>query len=360
VDDPIDPVDPVDPGTNPQGELLISDISWDSGYIQVEKKIIISNTGQGQLNVNLSTDCPGISLNFYNKTFSAGQSADLIINLDRAKIDFQNQPHIQVNINVTTNNGNATIAIVVGNPNPPVEPPKPNLLAGWQAELHANNQATFNVDQEANHITVIQLETDYSKLPYKVQIKKSVNDLKANTRYRLTFIAKGTLPWVVAEVAKAEYDWATYIHETSLLGSDWNFYAYIFTAPDWVIANSKINFQCGSGLGEVWIKDINLAEFSFPTSVDELQNNNLKPAFFCYPNPFNSAMRIQFYLPQSNRVHLAIYNLKGEQVAMLSNSYYQSGYYSLNWLAINEPSGVYFVVLKTQDKKEVIKVVLQK
>ncbi|HPA25155.1 MAG TPA: C39 family peptidase [bacterium] len=362
VEEPIDPVDPVDPGTNPKGELYVSDASWDSGYEASEKRIVIANNGQGPLNVTIINSCPGLNLNFSNKVFAPGERLELIITIDRSKIDFKGEQHQMFNINIDSDNGDCAICVVVGNPAlaPGSTPPEPVLLAGWQKELHANNQATFNVDQEANHITVIQLEADYSKLPYKVQIKKSITDLKNNTRYRLTFVAKGTLPWIVAEVAKAEYDWATYMHETASLGSDWNFYAYIFTAPDWVIANSKINFQCGSGLGEVWIKDINLAEFSFPTSVDELQNNNLKPAFFCYPNPFNSNIHIQFYLSQGEKIFLAVYNLKGEQVAMLSNSYYQSGYYSLNWLAINEPSGVYFVVLKTQDKKEVIKVVLQK
>ncbi len=45
-----------------------------------------------------------------------------------------------------------------------------------------------------------------------------------------------------------------------------------------------------------------------------------------YPNPFNPSTNIQFSVPESGNVKLSVYNLVGEEVAVLVNGFSQAGY----------------------------------
>ena len=61
-----------------------------------------------------------------------------------------------------------------------------------------------------------------------------------------------------------------------------------------------------------------------------------------YPNPFNPSTTIEFALPISSQVDIAIYNILGQKVATLFNGYQTTGYHQVEWNASNFGSGVYF------------------
>lgn len=66
-----------------------------------------------------------------------------------------------------------------------------------------------------------------------------------------------------------------------------------------------------------------------------------------FPNPFNLRTMINFYLSYADNVTLTIYNIWGELVAILLNGQYLSpGRYSIEFVAINIPSGIYLLKLK--------------
>ncbi|GAB4376098.1 MAG: hypothetical protein Kow0042_22090 [Calditrichia bacterium] len=66
-----------------------------------------------------------------------------------------------------------------------------------------------------------------------------------------------------------------------------------------------------------------------------------------YPNPFNPTTTIEFALPQGGFVSLKIYNILGEEVAMLVSERLAAGKYKYNWNATGLANGVYFYRLKT-------------
>jgi hypothetical protein len=65
-----------------------------------------------------------------------------------------------------------------------------------------------------------------------------------------------------------------------------------------------------------------------------------------YPNPFNPSTKITFELAKSEKVKLAVYNLLGEQVAVLVNGTRNAGPQTVTFDAKNFSSGVYFYKLE--------------
>jgi len=66
-----------------------------------------------------------------------------------------------------------------------------------------------------------------------------------------------------------------------------------------------------------------------------------------YPDPFNSATRIDYTLPEKQLVTLRVYNTLGELVGELVNEEKEAGSYSVTFEASNLPSGVYIYRLQT-------------
>ncbi len=60
-----------------------------------------------------------------------------------------------------------------------------------------------------------------------------------------------------------------------------------------------------------------------------------------YPNPFNPSTTIKFALPFDSNVRITVYNLLGEQVALLFDQVKEVGYHNITWNASNLASGIY-------------------
>jgi hypothetical protein len=60
-----------------------------------------------------------------------------------------------------------------------------------------------------------------------------------------------------------------------------------------------------------------------------------------YPNPFNPSTAITYGVPTVSRVHLVVYNVLGQTVAMLIDGIVEPGFHDLQWKP-EVSSGVYF------------------
>jgi hypothetical protein len=80
-----------------------------------------------------------------------------------------------------------------------------------------------------------------------------------------------------------------------------------------------------------------------------------------YPNPFNSSTNIKFSIPRSGFVSLKIYNLIGQEVAIMVSENLTPGTYKFTWSPTGGiTSGVYLYRLQTGDYIETGKLVLMK
>ncbi|MCF8356726.1 MAG: T9SS type A sorting domain-containing protein [Melioribacteraceae bacterium] len=74
-----------------------------------------------------------------------------------------------------------------------------------------------------------------------------------------------------------------------------------------------------------------------------------------YPNPFNPETKIVFNLPESGRVKLEIFNIKGQKVKTLIDNNFEKGQHSVTWIGKDDnnqivSSGVYFYKFSTPTK----------
>ncbi len=79
-----------------------------------------------------------------------------------------------------------------------------------------------------------------------------------------------------------------------------------------------------------------------------------------YPNPFNPATTITYDLPVRSNVKLVVYNILGQEVAVLVNGEQEAGRYNVRFDASGLPSGVYFYKLEAGRYTEVRKMILVK
>lgn len=84
-----------------------------------------------------------------------------------------------------------------------------------------------------------------------------------------------------------------------------------------------------------------------------------------HPNPFNPITIIQFALPESREVEIAVYNLSGQKIAVLASGVMEAGIHQLQWDGKDQQgnpvsSGVYLYQLNAGNQRLVKKMMLIK
>jgi hypothetical protein len=107
---------------------------------------------------------------------------------------------------------------------------------------------------------------------------------------------------------------------------------------------------------------IPLEGYGLPTGVTTDRSNTIAEYSLSqnYPNPFNPTTQIKFNLKNSSVVKLVVYNMMGEEIAVLINRKMDAGFHLINWNASSYASGVYFYRLVADDFNEMKKMVLMK
>lgn len=79
-----------------------------------------------------------------------------------------------------------------------------------------------------------------------------------------------------------------------------------------------------------------------------------------YPNPFNPGTTISFSLPETEFVKLKVYNIIGEEIAILVNDVLPSGNHTVKFSGDQLTSGVYIVTLEAKNTRLTQKILLLK
>jgi len=79
-----------------------------------------------------------------------------------------------------------------------------------------------------------------------------------------------------------------------------------------------------------------------------------------YPNPFNPDISIPFALSDDMEIRVSVYDITGREIAVLQDGLLEAGQYQLSWNAIQFPSGVYIIQLRTAGTIQTRKAILMK
>jgi hypothetical protein len=102
--------------------------------------------------------------------------------------------------------------------------------------------------------------------------------------------------------------------------------------------------------------------------IESHQPTNL-PAHFAlhqnYPNPFNPSTTLLFDIPRTERVSIRIYNVLGDEIAVVAEGIYATGRHHVVWdgqtqYGRSAGSGIYFARLEAGTFKDTKKIVLIK
>ncbi|HEY5534030.1 MAG TPA: T9SS type A sorting domain-containing protein [Ignavibacteria bacterium] len=122
-----------------------------------------------------------------------------------------------------------------------------------------------------------------------------------------------------------------------------------------LIANNYI--FAGTNNKSIWRRDL--------SEIIGMQNISTEiPSGFSlsqnYPNPFNPVTKIKFDIPKSSNVKLTVYDITGKEISILANQKVSTGSYEVEFNGENNPSGVYFYRLTTDEFSETKKMILMK
>ncbi len=137
----------------------------------------------------------------------------------------------------------------------------------------------------------------------------------------------------------------------------YGFYTNVFTG-DTVTFDSGAHVQLPGWGYKVYRKTDKTTEITADTRPPEefvLYQN--------YPNPFNLNTNIRFYLAESNKVNVSVYNSIGEKVKTLLSGYVPSGFHIISWDSTDEDggpvsSGLYFYKIFTENGILIRKMIL--
>jgi len=79
-----------------------------------------------------------------------------------------------------------------------------------------------------------------------------------------------------------------------------------------------------------------------------------------YPNPFNPSTSINYSVPESGNIRLSVFNIVGEEVAVLVEGFSQAGFYEVTFDASNLSTGVYLYKLQSANSVQTKKMMLLK
>jgi hypothetical protein len=68
-----------------------------------------------------------------------------------------------------------------------------------------------------------------------------------------------------------------------------------------------------------------------------------------YPNPFNPTVNVEFYNPNVSMVNINIVDLHGKIIETIYNSILPIGYHQMNWEATHKSSGIYFLIIQSEN-----------
>lgn len=183
-----------------------------------------------------------------------------------------------------------------------------------------------------------------------IRLKQSNIALIQDKEYIIQFNAWADEDRIIeVKVAKDNDSWTDY----SGIGLSYitrlkKHFLYTFKMENPSDNNCRIEINCGSSNIDIYIDTISLT-FSDESNISEFLSDN--PSHYDliknFPNPFNSATTISFYIPERSVVRIEIYNILGEFKKEICTQFYEKGFHQIQMEGTGLNSGIYFCKMFT-------------
>lgn len=110
-----------------------------------------------------------------------------------------------------------------------------------------------------------------------------------------------------------------------------------------------VSYDFGYTRRELKYAVINGEKYGSPVAIKSAGTPQIPRSVFLYPNypnPFNAATVIKFYLAKSEKVELSVYSIDGRLIGKLVSSKMPAGLHHYKWNAADYSSGVYIFRLR--------------
>ena len=242
-------------------------------------------------------------------------------------------------------------------------------------DLHVENRKT-NVTMYAAHDGYVAVYRDAPKYRHYLSITKNINDSTGTIIGKMVALyAYIDLDLDAADTILLDGQYVTkgavvskYLYSGTVGGphlhfeiryyrpgdvGDEDFYGFVGPAG----SSTLTELSAGSWFYGYWNPNIG---YGFANPENHLQSITGIPGRYediperCelyqnYPNPFNPTTTITFFLPKSDFVKLAVTNLRGQEIEILINDLFSSGFHKINFNAIDLASGIYFYTIITSE-----------
>jgi photosystem II stability/assembly factor-like uncharacterized protein len=141
-----------------------------------------------------------------------------------------------------------------------------------------------------------------------------------------------------------------FVWYTDDFGDNWNIFDHQFQfLLHLYIYDNKIWAGTNDGL---WYKELET------TSIEPIEKPNAFNLSQNYPNPFNPSTKISWQSPTGSWQTLKVYDLLGNEIAVLIDEYKPAGFYEISFNASELASGMYFYKLQIGNYSETKKMIL--
>ena len=131
--------------------------------------------------------------------------------------------------------------------------------------------------------------------------------------------------------------------------------AVLWKVPSGLQTDSSYKIKVSS-ISNNTLSGISVSTFMILSSISEISDENDVVGSYTlsqnFPNPFNPSTVINYSLANYSKVRVDIYNVIGQRIATLVNSFQQRGNYSVTWTAEQYASGIYFYSINAVSSTE--------
>lgn len=203
------------------------------------------------------------------------------------------------------------------------------LIDDENVKIYSSSSSALSLSPSKPQNLELSVRSNHPVLTWDTNIEP---DLAGYNIYRSE---NGYIPQLIGYVTKSYRYYTDYSANTSIPSDN---YDYTIKAKD------------STGLLSVASDQVSIMALAYKINTTENVNTASEYALETnYPNPFNPSTLINYSIKEAGLVKVKIYDILGNEIALLVNRVQETGNYSVEFNASNLPSGVYVYTLQVNE-----------